>query len=724
MDTGKKSWSTAYGKNEEERKTSINYQGIKMNRFLFIVGVSVMITGAVLQAQTLKVTQVENEIHIDGCLDEVDWSNTSGVDKFYQFEPHYSQPATFTTTMKILIGSKYLYVAFICIDPEPSRITAIITKRDGDVADDDAVALMLDTFGGGSNGYVFVVNPLGTQKDGLLADNGRTEDFQWDESWFSACTVHDSGWTAELAIPLKSLKFDPKKTVWGINAARHIARKRETCLLVKDMVDPFRISQFASLSGLDLKDLSLKKLTLLPYVQMQLRDESHPSYEAGLGLRYNPVAQIGFEATLNPDFATIEADVEQVNLSRFEISYREKRPFFLEGNDNYSTRIRQFYSRRIGEIPWGGKVSGKLKSWKINGLFTQSDPATAGVDVAAGEKASYAAFRINRDLPKGSSIGLIGANRHYLSKNTGSIGLAATLFFTDVIGMTGQLIRSHGDAEQGVWAAFIRPSYDSQFMHFHLRYSHYGEGVKENVNPVGFIRHDDRREFDTNLRRTIWINKNGLESIKPSVNYNQIWSQQGRLRSRDISYDLDFEIMHKFDLEFSHDWEFLARYAPYFEKDFSNHESGIEFSYDSKRGLGLAVEYVRGVNYDSDLEEVTGSINLQIVEGWNVEYQFKRIWLDPLEDPEDNSWIHYIRTSYYLNKDLYFKLFYQTRYRLDGFWRNVEFDLLRKTAQVVFVWRFLPPFGSIQLAYQEGRTLHSEDSEKGRSFFAKLSWVF
>lgn len=683
-----------------------------------------LFAAATSRGQALEVVKIDAPMVVDGLLTEPGWTATEGLSVFYQFEPQYGQAASYATVVKVLLGPRHLYASFDCADPRPSRIIGKVTQRDGNVEADDVVALMLDTFGDGSNGYLFIVNALGTQKDGLLADNGRTEDFQWDESWQSACTVHDKGWTAELAIPLKSLKFDPAKTVWGFNAARHVPHLQETVLLAREMVNPYRVSQFGRLTGLDLSDLSLKKVTLMPYVQMQARESTHPHWEAGLGVRYRPVSQLSVEATVNPDFATIEADVEQVNLTRFELSYPEKRPFFLEGNENYSTRIKQFYSRRIGEIPWGGKVAGKLGAWKFNGLLTQSDPATSGASVSTGHDALYSVFRVNRDLPRGSSIGVIGANRHYRAENSGSIGVAATLFFTDVLGMTTQLIQSHGPASSGTWTGFIRPAYDSQFSHFHIRYSHYGRGVKENMNDIGFIRHDDRKEFDSNISHTFWFNQRALEAIQSSVNYNAYWSQSGYLRSWDLSAEVEVGLYKMFNIELEYDADYKARYAPYFETDFRNHEYGAGLGFDNNRGLSLSLQYTKGRSYGSALEEIGGGVDYQILEGWNISYEFEKTWLSPAEDPEDNAWIHYLRSSYYLNKDLYFKVFYQSRYQVHRSWRDMEFDLLRKTAQVVFVWRFLPPFGSIQLAYQEGRRLHSDEGQKGRSFFTKLSWVF
>jgi len=215
---------------------------------------------------------------------------------------------------------------------------------------------------------------------------------------------------------------------------------------------------------------------------------------------------MGLDLTFNPDFATIEADVEQVNLTRYELSYPEKRPFFLEGAENYSTRIRQFYSRRIGEIPWGAKINGKIGPWRVNAMATRSDSSAVAAS-STGEDAFYSVFRMSREIKNASNIGIIGANRTYDGDNEGSVGLVGTLFFSQFLGMTSQVIRSYGNHSDGAWTYFFRPSYDSQTGHFHVRYSYVGENVRENMNQIGFIGDDDRREVDSNIRKQFWINR-------------------------------------------------------------------------------------------------------------------------------------------------------------------------------------------------------------------------
>jgi len=690
---------------------------IKKTLILFFIFSASFCTG-----QTIKAFVTDKPVKIDGIIEMSEWKGAAVIDKFYQQQPQYGADESFPTKVYILYDSKYFYIGAVCYDPEPEKITAKITQRDGDLKNDDSFAIMLDTFNDKNNAYLFVVNSLGTQLDGTISDNGRTVDIKWDTEWKSACRKFEGGWSAEVAIPFKSIKYKNLGDVWGINVGRSVSRLMEFDFSSKDLVNMYRVSQFAQLTNMNKVRPSVKKHSFIPYVQAQFEQGEKMKNEAGFDLRYNPVSSIGVELTVNPDFATIEGDVERVNLTRFEMSYPEKRPFFLEGAENYQTRIRQFYSRRIGEIPWGIKVSGKAGKLKINGLVTSSDPSTAGADVDSGKNATYYVFRINREFKGGSTIGILGANRTYDSENRGSVGLITTLFFTKYFGMTSQLIKTYGP-DQSPWTFFIRPAFDSQFTHFHVRYSSYGEGVRENINPIGFIRDDDRKEFDTNLGHTFWINRYGINSIESSVNYNRYYSQKGYLRSYDTDLSLEITWLKKWSLEISYNDRFYAEYKDIFEKDFNNNMAGAELKYDNKQGMILSAEYSKGFNFDRDVEVVSGAVDLTLMKGWNAEYKFERNWFRPF-DPKDNSWIHYVRTSYYINKDMFLKLFYQTRTSMRRNWFDSDNELLRKTFQAVFVWRFLPPFGSIQFAYQEGTLRYTETEASGRTLFTKLSWVF
>ena len=689
-------------------------------RALALGVMALLVSSPYLSAQEVAATRASGPIEIDGVLDEAAWDGAAFVEGFTQLQPVAGAPASQRTVIRVLYDERMVYFGIEGRDTSPREISRTVTQRDGEVWEDDAVALVLDTFDDDNNAYVFMVNSLGTQQDERWADNGRTRDITWDANWLSAGTASGEGWTAEVAIPFEAVRFAREATAWGFNAIRYLPRNLEQSHWIPGLPEWFRIDEIGAITSLDLTEAVTKSYAFIPYVQGALQEAQDDTTEFGLDLRYAPSSNIGIDFSFNPDFATVEADVEQVNLTRYELSYPEKRPFFLEGTESYRTRIVQFYSRRIGDMQWGAKVNGKVGAWRVNGLASQTDSESAA---ASADGALYSAFRLSREIGGASNVGVIGANRTFDGTNEGSVGLVGTLFFSDYLGMTSQVVRSYGAHDTGAWTYFFRPSYDSQTGHFHVRYTHVGENVRENMNRVGFIRDDDRREVDSNIRKQFWINRHGLQDLTGSINYNQFWSQTGRLRSWQVRNRLGLNFLRRWSLDLTNDEEFKAEEAGLFEKDFRNSLNQAKLTFDTRTGTSVSAYYGQGLNFDSDLDQFGGVVDWTITDALTATYDLKRVWFDP--DPHDrSSWVHFVRATYYVNKDMFFKAFYQTRYDVTGSLASPMFELERETIQLLYVWRFFPPFGSLQLAYQEGPAQFDDELVNYRTLFTKLSWVF
>jgi len=670
----------------------------------------VIVTAAAAQGQvarSVRASRFPQPPVIDGRVDEDVWQLAEPVEGFIQFEPEHGRPSPLRTVAYVGYGDEALYVAFICYDPKPDGIAAALTKRDGDLRKDDAVVVMLDTFDDDRSCTAFATNLIGTQWDFRVADNGRSADVSWDAAWSSGAIRTPEGWTAELAIPFRILKFKSgTNRTWGLNLGRSFPRRLEASYWVGPLESDTRVSQFGELTGLDLPG-RVKRHEIIPYALFQAEEGRRCEGKAGLDLRYRLSSNLGADLTVNPDFATIEADVEQVNLTRFELRIPEKRPFFLEGAELFRQRVQQFYSRRIGDIPWGAKLTGKAGSWDLALIGARSRLIDDGSE---GYNATYTVVRAKKGLFGPSNVGFLAANRTYRDTIRGSVGLDATLFFTETLGATAQFVRAHGPRNDGVTAWFIRPSFDTATSHFHVRYSHWGEGLLENMNAVGFIRDDNRKEFDTNLSHTFWMKEGAVEKIDAMVNYNHYWSQAGVLRSWDLDARCDVTFASKWEIEFSLNDEFKGK-DELFEKDFRNRRTTLDLGYDNRAGRSAMVSYGVGRNFDSDLRLLRGHVTFKMTDEWNASYSLTRLWLDP--DPKDETtFIHVLRSHYYFNKDLFLKLFYQTHTAIGK--RNV---------QAVMVWRFLPPFGSLQVAYQRGTSRIGTRSDQGHTLFTKLAWV-
>jgi hypothetical protein len=644
---------------------------------------------------------------IDGVIADSEWAGATVIDAhFIQIQPEFGQPSPFRTVVRIGQTNTALYVAFESHDPDADRLAAAVTRRDGDIGDDDAVGVLLDTFSDGRTAYGFFTNALATQWDGRLADNGRTVDEVWDETWSCASQRYADRWTTEFEIPFAILRFEPgTDRSWGLGLLRTVPRRLEEALWSGPATDSLRVSAFGTLTGLQLGPREKKSWQLIPYGLAAAEEGEKPDFEVGGDVRWRPASGVAVDATVNPDFALIEADVEVINLTRFELFIPEKRPFFLEGSEMYSQRIRQFYSRRIGNITWGAKAIGTVGKTDFSAIVTSEDqPAAESDDLV---RADYAIGRLQQTLPGGSTVGFLGGTRRREGIDQGSVGVDATLFFTETLGFTGQLLTVHGPTAKGGLAWFVRPSYDSARTHFHVRYTDLDPGIRDDFNAVGFLRDDDRRELDTNLTRNFFIESGRVEKVEAGANYNRFYSQSGTLRAWEL--DAEVEVTFRSGIEVE-----IGRIDDYqlFEKGFRNDRTTVEVGWDGRDGRSVRVFAARGVNFDSALTLYGARATWLFGDPWRLGYSLTRLELDP--DPEgDTTWIHVFEAMYTFNPDLFVKLFAQTNSAID-----------KVNVRVVGVWRFKPPFGSLQLAYQRGTSEAGEVSTQGDTVFTKISWVF
>jgi hypothetical protein len=657
---------------------------------------------------TTEIGQLSQPPEIDGVIDADEWSGATVLDTpFVQIEPEFGQPSPFRTVIRIAQTETALYVAIEAFDPDPGRISVAATARDGDMDRDDSVAVMVDTFLDRRTGYVFRTNAIATQWDARIADNGKVDDVLWDSQWRCASQRFDDRWASEFEIPFAILRFRAGSArSWGLSFLRDIPRRLESSVWSGPTENRFRVSSFGTLTGLELERRAGKTWQAIPFGLAVVNEDGGTDIEVGGDFRWRPSSALGVDLTVNPDFALIEADVEVINLSRFELFIPEKRPFFLEGNERYQQRIRQFYSRRIGDITWGGKATGTAGRMEYGAIATSEDrPVAEGSSTTT--QSDYGIARLQYSLPKGSNVGFLGAMRRMNGVDQGSVGLDTTLWFSETLGFTGQFLRVNGPTADGGLAWFVRPAYDSATTHFHVRYTNLDQNLEDDFNAVGFLRDDDRKEFDTNLTHTIWFSKGAVENITAGANYNRFYSQEDVLRS----YDLDASV----ETVFRNGWEVELTYVDefqLFEKKFFNQRVEIETGWDGRDGRSVFVFAGTGVNFDSDLVLYGAEVEWAFGDRFRLEYSLTRLELDPDPDNE-TTWINVLSAVYNFNPDNFIKVFFQTNTAIE-----------KVNVQAAWVWRFMPPFGSLQVAYQRGTSETGEVSEQGNTLFTKLAWVF
>src|SRR5262245_11760307 len=478
---------------------------------------------------------------IDGEIGEDEWVGAAVADQnFVQFEPAYGEPSPFRTVVRVGQTATALYVAFEAFDPEIERLSAAITQRDAitnrdnNMIQDDTVAVLLDPFGDGRTAYIFRTNPLSTQEDGRIADNGRAVDLQWDNTWRSAAVRHEDRWTVEFEIPFSVLIYPAgQDRTWKANFVRTLPRRLETSVWSGPAESVFRVSGFGDLTGIDTPAQSVDRWTLIPYGIVSYELDKGARAEFGGDVRWRPSSNLGADFTYNPDFALVDADVEVINLTRFEVQVPEKRPFFLEGTEQFNQRYPQFHSRRLGDITWGVKSNGRIGAGTDFSLITASEDLYVQNPSAPGQKqtAYYGILRVQQSIGRGSTIGLLATNRNWGSTNQGSLGADTTLYITNTFNFTAQIFEVHGPTADGGFAWFLRPSYDTSTTHFHVRWGHFAPGILRDFNVMGFLQDDNRKEFDTNLGHTFFFESGWFERVRPSVNFNRSTGfDQGVLR--------------------------------------------------------------------------------------------------------------------------------------------------------------------------------------------------
>jgi len=546
-----------------------------------------------------------------------------------------------------------------------------------------------------------MTNVVGTQMDGRLGEDGTSNDNNWDAPWESAGRRTDYGYSAEFSIPFSSIQYVAgTDTTWGINFARTRLRSLERTYWAGPVDHWGRMSQAGDLVGLDVP-APTRRQQIVPYALSQAQDGSSLTGSVGVDVRYVVTPQTSTFLTINPDFATVEADQEEINLTRFEVSLTEKRQFFLEGQELFNQRIQTFYPRRISDITAGAKALGRQGAWTFALLTTHGDMP----DSSSG--ATYTVGRVRRDVSSRSNIGLLVADRVHAGQRQGSIELDANLFFTETFGLTGQLVESYGEYGRGSLAFFVRPSYDSSTAHAHLLYSHLGDRFGDNVNAIGFVRDDDRRELDGAIDKTFWPTGGAAERIEYGSVYNAYWAQAGALRSWQVDESLSVDWRNKWSTTVSHTQEFKR-----FEKDFRNRQTALELGYNTRAWESVRGGLTFGHNFDADFKLWNAAARYTVTPELSAEYELQRLVLDP--DPDDEgTWIHVVRANQFFTKDLFVRLFLQTNSAID-----------RRNIQAVFVYRYMPPFGTIQVAYQRGTAEFGERSDQGNTLFTKITTVF
>ncbi len=282
--------------------------------------------------------RLAGEITLDGALDEASWSQAPIAHQFIQNDPREGMPATFDTEVRVLYDDDAMYFGVFARDDQPSRIIANDLKKDFNIDQNDGFRIILDTFHDERNGYQFATNPAGAKWDAQMVNEGRENNADWDGIWDVATQITETGWYAEIRIPFRTLRFSAADAqIWGMNFERKVRRLNEDSYWspVPRIYDIQRVSLAGTLEGMRNvrpgKDLRVKPYVLSSGSTVGGRP-TLGDFDAGFDVKYGVTTGLTWDFTVNTDFSQVEADEQQVNLTRFSLFFPEKRDFFLENS--------------------------------------------------------------------------------------------------------------------------------------------------------------------------------------------------------------------------------------------------------------------------------------------------------------------------------------------------------------------------------------------------------
>jgi hypothetical protein len=479
---------------------------------------------------------------IDGLVNDDVWKNASVVSELYQKEPKNGQPASEKTEFLFLFDNNNIYIGIRCFD-DPPGIIAKELARDVSLGEDDRIQIILDTYLDGRSGYWFQIGPRGSIGDALVSENGKDFNKSWDGLWDGKARITDAGWEAELIIPFKTMGFKKGNETWGLKLIRYVKRKSEMSTWPASSLnaDKFSVSDAGRITGLSGITQGIG-LDIIPYltggISRKQDADPKPVINAGLDAFYQITPSLKAALTVNTDFAQTEVDERQINLTRFNLYFPEKRDFFLDGANYFTfgingdrenplaTQMIPFFSRRIGldtdgnpvSINYGGKFTGKAGKWNFGLMHINDDNKF--------DNPGYTVGRISKNIGKQSSIGIIGTNGNAFSDANNSLaGIDLRLSSSQFRGSHNIIYNLYGvkSFTTGLHARDIsfgtEINYPNDFLNLRLGYLQVGE----NFTPgLGFIPRKNIRDFYGGLTLGPRPKNSPVLQVKSGIKFNVI----------------------------------------------------------------------------------------------------------------------------------------------------------------------------------------------------------
>ncbi len=720
--------------------------------------------------RSIIAVRTETPLKVDGLLNDPAWQTARFQGQFTQREPEEGRPASEKTEVGFLYDEKNLYIGVKCYDSEPDKIIAREMRRDALVDDDDCFEIVLDTYHDHRNAYYFIINPHGVKREALMANEGRDYNPAWDGVWSCKAKITEEGWFIEMAIPWKTLRFaEEGSSEWGFNCARMIRRKNEHVywqLIPRDFgrgSGLFRLSEAGSLHGIAEVKMG-GNLELRPYFFGGMENDSNTNFatdrlgDIGLDAKVALTANLALDLTLNTDFAQVEADQEQVNLTRFSLYYPEKREFFLEGAEVFSfagtggrrrqranTDMNLFYSRRLGlvdgheaRILGGAKMVGKIGKYQVGVMNILTDDVTYQEEDVTTKvnAANFTVVRVRRDILRRATIGMMFLNKEELHSPdfNRSLGLDGNIPLSRYFTVMGYLAATFGPEETDDGQAInmnkhnlagkLSLDYNSDLLKASV--SHLDIGARFNPE-VGFIRRTDFRLSNASIEYS--------PRPKESPVIRQFGYQlKGSYRSDHDNRMLDNEIQASFSIEFQNSSRFSINIQR--ESEF------IDYDWEVREGFlipeGTYTGFMYSLNAQSDKSRaIAGKIDIDYESyytghktSFGLDSTITRLRSLRMEVDYRHNYIHLpegsfltntfgLRMFYFLSTDLYVKAYVQLN---DDKYYNAGREKI--VSDILLRWIYSPAC-NLYVVYNDARLIGPGHNEiVNRTLMVKVTYFW
>ena len=699
---------------------------------------------------TAGATKIDVVPTMDGeVINDPLWESIEPIQDLLQTQPNFGESATEKTEIRIAYSSTVFYLSVVCYDSQPQNLVISDARRDAALDNTDSFLFILDTYNDGQNGFVFGTNSMGVEYDAQVDNEGQGNfnanrqqggviggfNLNWDASWEVKSKVGDFGWSAEFAIPLKSIRYNSgTDQIWGINFRRNIRKTNEIDYWSPIPIgfDIKRLSLAGKLTGLDLKNQG--NLKMIPYglVQVSKDWEKYPPLteqkaDAGVDLKYSITPSLTLDLTYNTDFAQVEVDEQQVNLDRFNLFFPEKRPFFLENAGIFTVgspgEVDLFFSRKIG-IGDGGSVVPILGGARLSGKINKTNIAVLNMftdDVFEDgiEKNNYAVYRVKHEFKQRSSIGAAMISRTGLGDTPEDYNRTYAVDGKWGFGKKAQVLGFYSksispDDSLGNHAFKLQAQYEWNNLNINTGYTEVGESF----NPeVGFLlRESFRKPEFLVLYHVRPKDKWGLLELRPHVSYRGYWDFDGFQQTGFLHVDNHWEWKNGIEIHTGINFTTEGVANPFEiassviipDSTFKHSEAQIVVMTNKSKMISLNTRSVVGGYFGGKRYAHSGTINLRFGDKFNSSFTLSR---NDYRLPYGNFVTNILssRISYSFTPRIFTQSLIQYNSVLDLWSANVRFGILKQANSGLFI------------VYNE---IIQGTSTLNRSFIIKYSFLF